>query len=55
VAVGACLPLLALALWVPLGRLERDDFLGAVTGHARAAEAAETVVADRMAAPAVPG
>ena len=31
--------------------LDRDDFLGAVTGHARAAEAAETVVETRLAEP----
>ena len=31
--------------------LDRDDFLGAVTGHARAAEAAEAVVTERLTDP----
>jgi MFS family permease len=34
--------------------LDRDDFLGAVTGHARAAEAADAVVEDRLAPPPAP-
>jgi MFS family permease len=32
--------------------LERDDFLAVVTGHAESAEAADTVVASRLGAPA---
>jgi MFS family permease len=35
-----------------LHALERDDFLAAVTGHAESAQAADTVVADRLGAAA---
>lgn len=35
--------------------LERDDFLAAVTGHPRSAEAAEAVVGARLAGPAATG
>jgi MFS family permease len=40
---------------VVLYALDRDDFLSAVTGHAQSAEAAETVMAARLAGPASTG
>ena len=35
--------------------LDRDDFLAAVTGHPQSAEAAESVMAARLAGPASTG
>jgi MFS family permease len=40
---------------VVLYALDRDDFLAAVTGHPQSAEAAETVMAARLAGPASTG
>jgi hypothetical protein len=40
---------------VVLYALDRDDFLAAVTGHPQSAEAAETVMAARLAGPAATG
>ena len=40
---------------VVLYALDRDDFLAAVTGHPQSAEAAETVMAARLAGPAAQG
>jgi CRP-like cAMP-binding protein len=34
---------------VELCALERDEFLGAVTGHAESVEAADAVIANRLA------
>ena len=40
---------------VVLNALERDDFLGAVTGHAPSAQAAERVVSARLASVSAAG